>query len=143
VGGALGSLLFAASAGMDAVTIGGLGATTPFPGIGYGQAVLAEAIGTFVLMLVIMGVAVDKRAPPGFAGLVIGLTVGGIITTTGNIAGASLNPARTFGPYLLDSLLGGPNLWAYFPIYIIGPIVGAVVAAFFYDYIAGESSKAA
>jgi len=74
---------------------------------------------------------------------VIGLTVGGIITTTGNIAGASLNPARTFGPYLLDSLLGGPNLWAYFPIYIIGPIVGAVVAAFFYDYIAGESSKAA
>ncbi len=143
VGGALGSLLFAASAGMDAVTIGGLGATTPFPGIGYGQAVLAEAIGTFVLMLVIMGVAVDRRAPPGFAGLVIGLTVGGVITTTGNIAGASLNPARTFGPYLLDSLLGGPNLWAYFPIYIIGPIVGAVVAAFFYDYIAGESSKAA
>jgi len=143
VGGALGSLLFAASAGMEAVTIGGLGATTPFPGIGYGQAVLAEAIGTFVLMLVIMGVAVDKRAPPGFAGLVIGLTVGGMITTTGNIAGASLNPARTFGPYLLDSLLGGPDLWAYFPIYIIGPILGAVVAAFFYDYIAGEGSKAA
>jgi len=128
---------------MDAVTIGGLGATTPFPGIGYGQAILAEAIGTFVLMLIIMGVAVDRRAPSGFAGLVIGLTVGGIITTLGNISGASLNPARTFGPYLIDFLLGGTNLWTYFPIYIVGPIVGAVLAAFFYDSIAGESGKAA
>jgi glycerol uptake facilitator protein len=138
VGGALGSILFAMSAGMGAVTIGGLGATAPFPGIGYGQAILAEAIGTFILMLAIMGVAVDKRAPPGFAGLVIGLTVGGVITTTGNIAGASLNTARTFGPYFADWILGGPVLWIYFPIYIIGPVVGALAAAFFYDYVAGE-----
>ena len=123
---------------MDAVTIGGLGATAPFPGIGYGQAILVEAIATFVLMLVIMGVAVDNRAPPGFAGLIIGLTVAGMITTLGNISGASLNPARTFGPYLIDSVLGGPALWQYFPIYIIGPIVGAVAAAFFYDWIVKE-----
>ena len=59
IGAAIGSLLFAATAGMDAVTIGGLGATVPFPGIGYGQAILAETIGTFVLMLVIMGSADD------------------------------------------------------------------------------------
>ncbi|HPC54823.1 MAG TPA: MIP/aquaporin family protein [Methanolinea sp.] len=143
IGAALGSLLFTASAGMDAVTIGGLGATAPFPGIGYGQAILAEAIGTFVLMVVIMGIAVDKRAPPGFAGLVIGLTVGGVITTIGNITGSSLNTARTFGPYLIDSLMGGPDLWVYLPIYIIGPIAGAVIAAFFYDFITGESSAAA
>ena len=71
-----------------------MGATAPFPGISYGQAILAEAIGTFLLMFVIMGVAVDQRAPPGFAGLVIGLTVGGIIITIGNITGSSLNPAR-------------------------------------------------
>lgn len=138
IGAACGSLLFALTAGMNAVTVGGLGATAPFPGIGYGQAILAEAIGTFVLMLVIMGVAVDERAPPGFAGLIIGLTVGGMITTTGNIAGASLNTARTFGPYLIDSLMGGPNLWMYFPIYIIGPIAGAVLAAVFYDKITAK-----
>ncbi|OPY39083.1 MAG: putative aquaporin AqpM [Methanoregula sp. PtaU1.Bin051] len=138
IGAALGSLLFAASAGMDAVTIGGLGATAPFPGIGYGQAILAETIGTFVLMLVIMGIAVDSRAPQGFAGLIIGLTVGGVITTIGNITGSSLNTARTFGPYLIDSLLGGPSLWQYFPIYIIGPVIGAVAAAFFYDGIVKE-----
>ncbi len=135
IGAAVGSLLFAACAGMDAATIGALGATAPFPGISYGQAILAEFIGTFLLMLVIMGVAVNSKAPPGFAGIVIGLTVGGVITTTGNIAGASLNTARTFGPYLADWLLGARDFWIYFPIYIIGPILGAVAAAFLYDYL--------
>ncbi|MDD3622080.1 MAG: aquaporin family protein [Methanofollis sp.] len=138
VGASIASLAFFACAGMDAVTVGGLGATTPFPGISMGQAVLVEAIGTFLLMLAIMGVAVDKKAPAGFAGLVIGLTVAGIITTTGNIAGSSLNPARTFGPYLGDWLIGGTNLWGFFPIYIIGPILGAVVAAFLYQWVAAE-----
>ena len=137
-GAAIGSFLFFLSAGMNAVTIGGLGATAPFPGIGYGQAILAEAIGTFVLMLVIMGVALDKRAPQGFAGLIIGLTVAGMITTLGNITGSSLNPARTFGPYLMDSVLGGANLWIFLPVYIIGPVLGAVIAALFYDRIARE-----
>lgn len=135
VGASLASFLFAASAGMNAVTIGGLGATAPFPGVGFGQAILVEAIGTFLLMLTIMGVAVDERAPPGFAGLIIGLTVGGIITTTGNIAGASLNPARTFGPYLGDYILAGNNLWSFYPVYIVGPIAGALIAAFAYDYL--------
>ncbi len=79
----------------------------------------------------------QRRAPPGFAGLVVGLTVAGIITTTGNIAGSSLNPTRTFDPYLGDWLLGGTNFWEFFPIYIIGPIVGAVLAAFLYDYVSG------
>lgn len=138
IGGSLGSLLFAATVGMDAVTIGGLGATAPFPGIGMIQAIIAEFLGTFVLMIAIMGVAVDKKAPEGFAGLIIGLTVAGLITATGNIAGASLNPARTFGPYLGDLLLGGINLWAMFPIYIVGPVGGAVVAAFLYDWITAE-----
>ncbi len=137
IGATLGSLLFLACIGPAAATVGGLGATAPFPGIGYGQAILAEAIGTFLLMLVIMGVAVDERAPPGFAGLVIGLTVGGIIITIGNITGSSLNPARTFGPYLGDSLMG-INLWQYFPIYVIGPIIGAVVAAWMYQYLAKD-----
>lgn len=137
-GAAIGSLLFFLTVGMDAVTIGGLGATAPFPGIAYGGAILIEIIATFVLMLVIMGVAVDERAPPGFAGLIIGLTVAGMITMAGNISGASLNPARTFGPYLMDLLLGGSNLWAFFPIYVIGPVIGAIAAAVFYDRIVAE-----
>lgn len=137
-GASVASLLFATIVGMAAVTIGGLGATAPFPGIGYIQAILAEMVGTFLLMLAIMGVAVDRRAPPGFAGLIIGLTVAGVITTIGNISGASINPARTFGPYLGDALLGGHSLWMYLPIYIIGPIVGAILAAIAYTYMTSE-----
>ncbi|MBF0530399.1 MAG: aquaporin, partial [Deltaproteobacteria bacterium] len=114
----------------------GLGATGMFAGVSYTQAIICEAVATFFLMLVIMGAAVDKRAPAGFAGLIIGLMVAADIAVVGNVTGASLNPARTFGPYLVDALSGGPNLWAQFPIYVIGPIVGALVAAFLYDYVA-------
>jgi glycerol uptake facilitator protein len=138
IGAALASFLFAATVGINAATVGGLGATAPFEGISYYQAILAELIGTFLLMLVIMGAGVDKRAFPGFSGIAIGFTVAAVITTTGNIAGASLNPARTFGPYLGDLVLAGNNLWNYFPIYVIGPIVGAVLAAFVYEYISSE-----
>lgn len=139
VGAVLASFALAYILGMGAVTTGGLGATAPFEGIGYMQAIVAEAIGTFLLMLAIMGVAVDRDAPPGFAGLIIGLTVAGVITTLGNITGASINPARTFGPYLGDLVLGGSNLWNFFPIYIIGPIVGAVLAAFVYRYLSEDT----
>ena len=118
-----------------------MGATAPFPGIGYVQAIVAEIIGTFLLMLAIMGVAVDRRAPSGFAGLIIGLTVAGVIITVGNISGGSLNPARTFGPYLGDLVLGGHNLWMYYPIYIIGPIIGAILAALAYNYMTSEEES--
>jgi len=138
LGASFASILFAMIVGMGAVTVGGLGATAPFPGIGYLQAILAEMVGTFLLMLAIMGVAVDRRAPTGFAGLIIGLTVAGVIITIGNISGSSLNPARTFGPYLGDALLGGHSLWMYLPIYIIGPIVGAILAALAYNYMTSE-----
>ena len=114
----------------------GLAATGMFDGVSYVQAIFCEAVATFILLLTIMGSAVDKRAPGGFAGLAIGLVVAADIVAVGNITGASMNPARTFGPYLADTLFGGPNMWAQFPIYVIGPIVGGVLAALLYDYLA-------
>lgn len=138
IGASFASFLLAGVLGMAAVTVGGLGATSPFEGIGYTQAIIAEMVGTFLLMFVLMGTAIDKRATPGFAGLSIGLTVAAVITTLGNITGASINPARTFGPYLGNLILGGTNLWGDYLIYLIGPIVGAVLAAFIYQYISSE-----
>ena len=139
IGATLGSVLLFACLGMQAVTIGGLGATAPGLGVSYMQAMLAECIGTFFLMLVVMGVAVDKKAEPGFAGISIGMTVATVIVVLGAFTGASINPARTFGPYLMDMILGGQNLWGLFPIYLIGPIVGAILAAFVYTYIAKDN----
>lgn len=133
-GASLGSLAVVGVWGARAIPTG-LAATGMFDGVSYGQAILCEGIGTFILMLTIMGSAVDARCRGGFAGLAIGLVVVADIIVFGNITGAAINPARAFGPYLIDSLLGGPISWSQYPIYLIGPIGGAVLAAFVYDYI--------
>jgi len=142
IGATLASITIVGILGQRAVDTG-LGSTGPFFGVSYGQAILSEAVATFFLMLVIMGSAVDKRAPAGFAGLAIGFIVAFDIVVTGNITGASLNPARSFGPIFTETLWGGTYDWGKFPIYLIGPIVGAVLAAWLYDYISGIKNKPA
>lgn len=137
-GASLGALTLLAMLGLKGATVGGLGAPGPFPGVSLTQAFIAEAVGTFILMLTIMGIAVDKRAPQGWAGLIIGLIVGGVITTLGNVSGQGINPARTFGPYLIDSLVGGPNNWPVFWVYLLAPIVGAIIAIWIYDGVVKE-----
>lgn len=141
VGAVLGSIALYLCLGMPAVTIGGLGATTPGMGVSYFQAMFAEFLGTMFLVLIIMAVAVDKKAEPRVGGIVVGSTIAAVIAVLGAFTGASINPARTFGPYLMDSLLGGSNLWVYFPIYVVGPILGGVVAALIYSYIAKNNKS--
>ncbi len=139
IGAALASLLFVACMGTKASVSFALGATILSHGITIPMGILGEAIGTFFLMITIMGVAVDSRAPAGWAGWVIGMVVAGVIITLGPLTGSSLNPARTFGPYLGNLIFGGPCPWKqYFLVYCIGPVVGAVLAVFVYDYIAPQ-----
>jgi glycerol uptake facilitator protein len=134
VGATVGSLLLVASFGTQAVDFGG-GATTLGAGVSYGQGIVAEAVGTFLLMLAIMAVAVDQRAPKGWAGLIIGLAVASAILVLAPLTGGSLNPARTFGPNLVQSIFGGTVEWSQFPLYIIGPFIGSCVAALVYDLV--------
>ena len=141
VGASLGAGLIILVMGMDALTSGGLGMTAPAVGISVFQAVLAEFIGTFILMMVIMGVAVDRRAVSGFAGLAIGASVLAVILVIGKISGGSINPARTFGPDLMALIFSGSDaLWTTFPIYVIGPVLGAVCAALLYCKMAGKDN---
>lgn len=141
IGAFLGALLIIAVMGMGALTVNGLGMTAPAPGVSIFQAFLAEFVGTFVLMLVLMGVAVDRRASPGFAGLAIGGTVLAVILAIGNISGGSINPARTFGPDMAALIFTASDaLWTTFPLYIIAPVLGAVCAAFLYRMIAGREN---
>ncbi|BCJ86032.1 MIP/aquaporin family protein [Effusibacillus dendaii] len=134
-GGVLGAFGIMVVLGLDGVTIGNLGATVLAPTTGYIQGIAIEAVETFILMIVIMGTAVDPRAPKGFAGLTIGLTVGGIIMMTAGPTGSSFNPARTFGPYVVNSLFGGSIHWQEFPVYVVGPLMGAIAAAFTYHVL--------
>ena len=139
-GATIASISFVGIVGTRASNIGGSGATALFPGVSYLQGICNEIVISFILMLVIMALAVYGRGSKPFSGLIIGLVVAGGITTTGNISGASFNPARTFGPYVANSLFGGPDLWLQFPIYVIGPIVGTVLAAFAYTYLTESKS---
>lgn len=84
-----------------------------------------EAIGTFFLVLVIFGTAVDKRGPKMGAWF-IGLTITTMILAFGPMTGTGINPARWFGPALIRSFFD--NAW----VYTVGPFVGAVVAALLY-----------
>jgi glycerol uptake facilitator protein len=135
VGGIVGAALIWAVFGGDAIDLG-VGQTVIADGTNYLQAIVAEAIGTFLLLIAIMALAVDKRAPGGWAGLMIGLAVAAAILMIGPLTGSSLNPARTFGPLLIATIGGGDTNWGDLPAYIIGPIAGAVLAALAYDAIA-------
>ena len=92
--------------------------------------------GTAVLMFTILGI-VDSRSPGDLAGIVIGGVVIAIIMIVGPITGASLNPARAFGPELVSALGGGKAFWSQLlPVYILPGLVGAGVAAVAYDFLA-------
>lgn len=103
-----------------------LGGQMVSPEISFGQAIGLEAIATFFLAFVIFGTAVDPKAPR-IAGLAIGLTIGADILAIGPFTGASMNPARSFGPAVASGIFEGQA------VYWIGPIIGAVAAALLYD----------
>jgi aquaporin Z len=107
--------------------VGGLGAT--IPSIPTGPAFAIEFLLSFALMFVIMAVATDERVADGFAALAVGLTVGFCALMAGPLTGASMNPARSFGP----AVAGG--LWHEHWIYWIAPVTGTITAAWTYDLL--------
>jgi glycerol uptake facilitator protein len=91
---------------------------------------------TFTWASAILGI-VDTRSPSDLAGLVIGGVVIAIIMIVGPITGASLNPARAFGPELVSAVGGGATHWGQLiPVYVLPGLVGAGLAALSYDLVA-------
>lgn len=135
VGGVVGGLLVVTVYGGSAVDLG-LGMTSVAEGVSMPQAVAVEFLATFLLMFTIMAVAVDSRAPLGWAGFLIGLAVACAILLVGPQTGGSLNPARTFGPDVVAGVFGGEVAWSELVVYWVGPVLGAAGAAFFYDFVA-------
>lgn len=95
--------------------------------------IILEAITTFFLVFVIHGTAVDARGPK-MGALFIGMTVALDILAIGPLTGAAMNPARSIGPALVSGHL--ENFWLYW----VGPILGAVAAAFLYSSVLEKSS---
>ena len=107
-----------------------LGAT--LPSVGAGSALAYEAILTAFLMFVIMAVATDTRAVGAAAAIAIGGTIGFDALFGGPVTGASMNPARSFGPALVS------GTWTDFWVYVAGPVVGAGVGALAYQLVRGD-----
>src|ERR1700694_5431797 len=119
----------------EAVTSTTLGLPLPAPWATTGVVLLAEFVMTFLLMTSIFGTAVDERGKAvKIGGFGIGLTVAFDILAGGAVTGASMNPARSFGPAL------GQGDWQWHWAYWVSPIAGACVAALIYEHVLMEKS---
>ena len=90
------------------------------------QAFIAEAVFTFIFVLVVLGSTDSKKGAGNFAGLAIGLTLVLIHIVCIPITGTSVNPARSIGPALFEGGKALSQLW----LFIAAPCVGAAVAAY-------------
>ena len=97
-------------------------------GVDFAQGTAIEAVLTFFLMLAVFGTAVDRRGPK-VGGFGIGLVITMDIFAAGRLTGAVMNPARAFGPELVN------GAWHNWSLYWIGPVLGAVLAALIYHYV--------
>lgn len=117
--------------GTEAVADANLG--IPLPGAEFANPttiILGEFILTFLLVTSVFGTAVDERGRAvKFGALAIGLTVAFDILAGGAITGASMNPARSLGPALIQGDF--QFHWCYW----VGPGLGAIAAALFYDRV--------
>ena len=106
---------------------------TTLPSVGTGGALAYEVVLTAFLMFVIMAVATDTRAIGAAAAIAIGGTVGLDALFGGPVTGASMNPARSFGPAL------AAGQWHDFWIYVAGPVAGAALGALAYQLVRGDA----
>lgn len=127
-GAALAAVLVKALLPAGAGQVAQLGALTFGDQTSFGQGLLVEAVLTFLLAFSFMATAVDPRAPK-IGGFGIGLTLWMCILVGGPLTGAGLNPARWFGPALVA------GYWKASVAYIVGPLVGAVIAMQVYEKV--------
>lgn len=130
-GAILGSLLVKAIL-LDEGSIGGYGNAEVSEALGGNfQGFIVEALGTFLLVLVILSVALNPRARQEWAPLAIGATLGFIVMIFGPLTGGSFNPARWLGPALIGDGFEANDLVPY----VLGPLVGALLATAVYRFV--------
>ena len=135
VGALVGSGILAAIFGMGGVVdqTGGLG-TNGLAGVNGNAAagLLVEIVLTCIFLLCILGVTSKKAKHGSFGGLVIGLTLTGVHILGIGLTGTSVNPARSLGPAIVAAMTGNAAPMASLWVFIVGPLVGAALAAVIY-----------
>jgi glycerol uptake facilitator protein len=112
----------------------GLGVASYSAGVGNGQAFFAEFVGTFILVFTVFG-AIHRKAATGFAGLAIGFVVFAAIIPVAPATGAAINPARAFGPMLVQQIAGGTVKWSQLPVYLLAELAAGALAGLVYGAI--------
>ena len=135
VGALLGAGILALIFSLGGVTdmTGGFG-SNGLAGVG-GNAfagLLVEIVLTFIFVMCILGVTSSKAGHGSFGGLVIGLTLTGVHILGIGLTGTSVNPARSIGPAIVAAIAGNAAPLACLWVFIVGPLVGAALAAVVY-----------
>ncbi|MCR4962490.1 MAG: aquaporin [Firmicutes bacterium] len=94
--------------------------------------ILVEIILTFIFLMVIQGVTSEKFQHGSFAGLIIGLTLAFVHILGIGLTGTSVNPSRSIAPAVVAALTGNAEPMNSLLVFIIGPLVGAFLAALIY-----------
>jgi glycerol uptake facilitator protein len=128
VGAIVGAAAIIGVLGMAASDVGLGVAAYDADTVSVARAFTAEFVGTFILVFTIFGV-IHRKAAAGFAGVAIGLVVFAAIIPVAPTTGASINPARTFGPMLVQQIAGGEVKWGQLPVYLAAELLAGVVAA--------------
>ena len=137
VGSGLLSVIFTTGNVVDQT--GGLG-TNGLAGVN-GSAIaglLVEIILTFIFVLTILGVTSKKANHGSFGGIVIGFTLVLVHLFGIQLTGTSVNPARSFGPAIVAAITGNTAALSCLWVFIVGPLVGAAIAAFIWGYLNGK-----
>ncbi|HJF41642.1 MIP family channel protein [Coprobacter fastidiosus] len=98
------------------------------------QAFIAEAVFTFIFVLVVLGSTDEKEGAGNFAGLAIGLTLVLVHIVCIPITGTSVNPVRSIGPALFEGGKALSQLW----LFIIAPFVGAALSAAVWKFLSSR-----
>ncbi|WP_430868424.1 MIP/aquaporin family protein [Demequina aurantiaca] len=133
VGAVVGAFAIVGVLGMVASDVG-LGIAS-YANIPWYQAFFAEFVGTFILVFGVFGV-IYRKAAAGWAGVAIGFVVFAAIIPVAPATGASINPARTTGPMLVQQILGGEVAWEQWPVYVTAELLAGVAAAIAFAAIA-------
>ncbi|HEX9133754.1 MAG TPA: aquaporin [Ktedonobacteraceae bacterium] len=131
VGAVLAALLLRVLFGL----VGHLGAT--FPRHGTSEALVMEVVLTFLLVTAILGTATNHRLTGPNAAIAVGGTVALLALFAGPVSGASMNPARSLGPFLVSGQLA--DAW----IYVVGPFAGALLAVLVAWLLRGRTTQEA
>jgi aquaporin Z len=106
-------------------------------GYSLSSAFITEVVMTFIFLMVIFG-ATSSKAPAGFAGIAIGLSLAMIHMVSIPITGTSVNPARSLGPALIAGGTALSQLW----LFIVAPVIGAIIAAVVWKHLFEDSGSA-